>query len=84
MAYATQHGVRHAILVVHEFRSTHTDPARIAMNQQDLDRFVDWISAGRWTRVTDGDLLGPLTIPGNRDLGEDVLLFLGKASRELA
>ena len=83
IAYAKQRAQQRAVLIVHEFHSTAINNTKRADNQRDLDRFVERVSAGEWTRVADGRLLGPITVPGSEHVPGEVRLFIGKASRQL-
>lgn len=83
LAHAGQVGAARAALVVHEFRSSETDDAKLADNERDLNQFIERLSQGRWRAVPGGELLGPVHVPGSPRIPSGVGLYIGKIRTDL-
>lgn len=79
---AEQHSADVALFIVHEFLGR-TDPAKVAANAADLDRFVTLLSRGSTEDVPPGTLVGPFSVPGNAHFGPTDRLFVGKCRRHV-
>lgn len=66
-----------ALFIVHEFVGA-TEEVKLAGNNDDLDRFLRIISGGTIASISAGQLLGPVSVPGNRYFGATNSLFIGK------
>lgn len=78
---AKRRGVTRAIMLVHEFVTDQTRDQKHASNAADLDLFVNRITAGRIRHIENGDLCGPISIPGTQLNAAGVDLFIGKVCR---
>ena len=72
-------GCARAVMLVHEFVTSETQPGNHKRNSSDLAAFVYRLSRGRATEVADGRLVGPFIVPG----AAEVELFIGKVVRNL-
>jgi hypothetical protein len=78
--FAATVGVARACLVIHEIvHLQKTKESARRRNREDLDLFVRRLTGGVSERLTRGQLLGPLRLPG--DVGLE--LFVGKIRRDL-
>ena len=85
LADARQFGAAHAALVVHEFITPLTDPAKQRLNAADLEAFVRRLGAAERRAGSDsGWLAGPFTVPGNAHLPGDVPFYIGKLFTRVA
>jgi hypothetical protein len=80
IAFAIEQDAAAAILLVHEFHTDKTLPARHALNAADLDAFVARISGGEIRGITDGQLAGPIVVKGPL-FSRVTDLYVGKAVR---
>lgn len=80
---AVSDGSRLGILVIHEFHSADSDPAKLQRNQEDLDAFLGLLLPGSAPLVP-GVLAGPIEIAPNPITPEGVTLMIGKLAMELA
>jgi len=76
---AKRKGYSRAVMLVHEFVTSETQPGNHKRNNSDLAAFVYRLSRGRTTEVTDGRLVGPFIVPS----AAEVELFIGKVVRRL-
>lgn len=83
LAYAKAHYIARAVLLVQEFVTPKTTDARHAANADDLDRWLHRVSSGRFAKVGDGELLGPITVPGEPLFPEPPALYVGKTQVHL-
>ncbi len=83
LAYAKKESAIAAFFIVHEFRTTETDDDLLARNQDDLDRFIFRLSAGKVKTVPSDTLLGPFSVRGSRRISTNIPLFVGKTRRDL-
>ncbi len=80
MACAIAQKASIGVLVVDEFQTSKTTPAKLAKNAADLNAFVSRITQGR-VPALEGALAGPFWVPGKPLLEESVELFLVKEVR---
>ncbi len=73
---AKKQGATKAIFVVHTFKTSKMDSLKNKDNNEKLDRFVRVIGLG--SRIRDGKIIGPISVPGNDFIPSDVSLYLGK------
>jgi hypothetical protein len=83
LSAAQQQGATAAIFVVHEFITNSTRDFKHKENADDLDRFVSVLSNGRISHVENGQLFGPLRVPGNVSIPSNIDFFAGKAIRNV-
>ena len=79
MSEAKRERYSRAVMLVHEFVTSKTQPGNHKRNSSDLAAFVYRLSGGGTTEVADGRLVGPFILTGS---GE-VELFIGKVVRIL-
>ena len=65
-----------AIFVVHTFKTSKMDSVKNKDNNEKLDRFVRVIGLG--SRIKDGEIIGPISVPGNGFIPSDISLYIGK------
>lgn len=82
IAFAIEQEAVAAMLLVHEFHTDKTVPARHAMNAADLDAFVARISGGAIRGIIDGQLAGPIVVKGPL-FSRGMDLYVGKAVRHV-
>ncbi|MGI8548121.1 MAG: DUF6946 family protein [Gemmatimonadaceae bacterium] len=80
---ADKSGHTRAVLLVHEFHTFATAPAKYAANASDLNTFVTRISRGAFTVVEPGGLYGPISVPGAPGWRAVPSLYIGKAVRDV-
>lgn len=81
IAEAKDQKVKTAIFIVQTFVSSEINHKKHFENQNDLNCFLNLISESKFTEIKDGDLLGPIRIPGNNEhISCNVDLFIGKYS----
>ena len=83
LADARKRGAKKAVLLVHEFDTEKTDPAKRAANAADLDTFANVLSSGRFSMVTAGQAIGPITGPGTPLVDSPAQLYIAKAVRRV-
>jgi hypothetical protein len=76
---ARRKGYSRAVMLVHEFVTSETQPGNHKRNSSDLSAFVYRLSGGGTTEVADDRLVGPFIVPG----AAEVELFIGKVVRRL-
>jgi len=79
VSQAKRKGYSRAVMLVHEFVTSETQPGNHKRNASDLSAFVYRLSGRRATEVVDGRLLGPFIVPG----AAEVELYIGKVVRNL-
>lgn len=78
LAWADKLGASRAVMVVHEFRSVKTDPARQAANRADFDRFIRRVAGSNiQPNPTNGELLGPIHVTGAPLFDKPAQLYFG-------
>jgi hypothetical protein len=84
LAEAKQQGSKTAIFIVQTFVSSEINNKKHFENQNDLNRFLNLISESKFPEIKDGDLLGPVRIPGNNEyISCNIDLFIGKYSIQI-
>jgi hypothetical protein len=78
---AKRRGFTRAIMLVHEFVTDQTRDQKHASNAADLDLFMNRITEGKIRHVENGDLCGPISIPGAQLNAAGVVLYIGKVCR---
>ncbi len=81
LSAAKKHRATVAVFVVHEFVTALTKDARRKKNAADLESFVCALGKGLIPHVCAGQLFGPVRVPGNEYIPENVDLFIGKATQ---
>jgi len=72
-----------AVLLIHEFVTPRTRDKRHLANQMALDLFVRRISQGNHRTVPCGQIVGPLTLPGQPLFSNSIKFFVAKVSRNI-
>jgi hypothetical protein len=67
-----------AIFIVQIFLSDEINLAYHNGNQNDLNRFVDYLTHGLYTEIIEGELIGPIRVPGNEFIPNNIDLWIGK------
>jgi hypothetical protein len=80
LAWAREIGAGRAVFVVHEFVTDHTPDDKHAQNASDLNVFLQRLSDGAIHSASPGLLVGPVLVPGNRQI-QPVPLYIGRAVR---
>jgi hypothetical protein len=83
LAHARAVGASRAVLMIHEFRTSATDPKNLERNRQDLIRFLTRLGCDRPEAVFAGELVGPIAIRSAAS-GANTPLYVGKAVRQFA
>lgn len=78
LAWARACSANRAVLLVHEFRSTETDPRLRDRNAVDLLRFVRRIARQPDLTHATGSLIGPILVPGAPLFDSPPALYIGK------
>lgn len=68
------------LFVVHEFTGK-TDEANVQRNANDLNAFIRLVSKGTVTAIALGQLVGPVSVPGNKYISGSKQVFIGKCRR---
>jgi hypothetical protein len=80
---AERRGSDRALVLVHEFVTDTTSDVNHLRNTADLNAFTKRISHGAVIEIHDGEIEGPLSVPGVPLFDGKVRLFIGKVSRNL-
>jgi hypothetical protein len=80
---AERRGANRVILLVHEFVTDRTVDEKHLKNGEDLNRFVERLSAGTKVGLERSTLAGPFTVPGASLLSASLNLYIGKAVRNI-
>lgn len=83
LCQAKQVGATRAVVMVHEFKTPRTKQENHARNGQDLVRFLKRLGVDDAERVSAGELMGPITVPGGGRFENPPPLYIGKASRTI-
>lgn len=83
LSHAKQVGATRAVVMVHEFRTPRTKPENHSRNGQDLVLFLKRLGVNDAERVSTGELLGPIAVPGGGRFENPPPLYIGKATRTL-
>lgn len=81
LAHAKSMGANRAVVLVHEFETPRTRRENHDRNSQDLVRFVKRLGIKDAERVIQGELVGPVKVPGGGRFDDPVPLYIGMASR---
>lgn len=71
-------------LIIHEFYSPRLSPKKLAANATGLQAFVNAVPGWEHETVVLGQLLPPITLPGNGKVRNDIRVTLGKIRSVLA
>ena len=77
---AANRGLETAVFLIHEFVTDETQDELLRHNSEDLNRFVRVLTKGKHLLVSPNGVLGPVSIPGYRNVPSTDSLFLGKAT----
>lgn len=83
LAEAGRRGLKRAIFVVHEFRSSRLDIAKVHRNAADLDRFVQVLGRDDMQTVSAGKLVGPFGVAGGGLVPTGIPVLIGKVVTHL-
>ena len=85
LAYAMSKEVEatRAVFIVHEFVTNETNDDLREANQLDLERFVQRLTSSEHSRLLEGVLIGPISVPGRPLFARPVPLYIGKAVERL-
>jgi hypothetical protein len=79
---AKKQGADFAIFVVHEFLSKEINLNKHTLNTNDLNEFVSCLIKEQ--AILDyGCLVGPIFVPGGKDISSDIPLYVGKINTEV-
>ena len=78
LAEAIEQNADLAIFVVHEFIGV-TDPDKVKVNSDDLNRFVQLLTQGEIPSIAKGEMIGPVTLPQSAERMPQ--FFIGKCRR---
>jgi hypothetical protein len=73
-----------ALFVVHGFRSGKVKPENLLANSNDWSNFVHRLPTCADVMPEDGELVGPIHVPGGIYVPSGIPLYVGKAVRDLA
>ncbi|MED2974873.1 hypothetical protein P4361_21890 [Fictibacillus sp. B-59209] len=79
---AKKQGANFAIFVVHEFLSNEINLNKHTLNTNDLNEFVSCLIKEQ-VILDYGCLVGPIFVPGGKDISSDIPLFIGKIKTEV-
>lgn len=80
LSESKKQGAKKAVFIVQTFLSSAMDSKKHRQNQRDLDYFLEVFTNGKHKIIHDDDLIGPIKVPGNADIPNDVELWIGKYS----
>lgn len=83
LAHAREIGATRAIVMIHEFQSPRTASNNLARNRADLIAFLRRMGFANADEISDGRLLGPVTIRESSLFPAPAALFFGKAIRRI-
>lgn len=66
-----------AVFVVHNILTPHMEPKKYHRNTQDLNNFVSCLRNIE-TTLEYGNIIGPIHVPGGKDISSDIPIFIGK------
>ena len=78
IAEANKQGVRKVYFVIQTFITPGINAAKYKRNQQDLDDFINQLSKGKYKNIHTGDVLGPVKVPGTKNISNKIELYIGK------
>jgi len=78
VAFAIQNRARIALLIIHEFKTPRTTNRRHEANAKDLNEFVAALTMGATRELRAGQIVGPISIPGEPLFKVPVSLYVGK------
>lgn len=81
LAYAGQVKASYALFVVHEFVTPSAKTKKLEANARDLHNFLKLLAPG--AAPLDRRLYGPVCVPGNEHIPEEIPLYLGKIRTEI-
>ena len=78
IAAAEEHGAQAAVFVVQTFISAEIDIKKYAQNQEDLNKFVEYLSNGKHKIIHSGKPLNMGRLHGNKFIRDNIELYIGK------
>lgn len=76
---AMRNNISTVYLIVQEFHSNATKTSKITNNEQDLDRFIRFVSNSTYDHVDNNKIIGPI----NNQFTKQVNLFIGKIQKNV-
>lgn len=83
LAFATEHGIDRAVLIIHEFITSETSERKLQRNLVDLTKFYRRITHQKDTQIASGELYGPIPVPGKPLFESGIEFYIGKAVRHI-
>lgn len=80
---AINNGLDRAVFLIHEFVTPLTTRKKRNLNHQDLNQFIYRLTQGKFQEIENGELLGPIEIPGTPLFKTVPNLYVGKVSVEV-
>lgn len=81
LIFAAERRAKTAIFVVMEFRGSTCADEKLAGNAEDLNAFIAELAPALGP-LKDHELLGPICVPGNERIPNDIPLYVGKVVRQ--
>jgi len=72
------------LFVVHEFISKEVDSQKVKANLRDFVKFIHLLPGCSNAGIVEGQLIGPIHVPGGEFVPSDIPLYIGKISREIS
>lgn len=79
LAFAVKHGIKRAVLIVHEFVTSETSQHKLDENAEDLTKFYNRIAHQTIPQFKSGHLYGPISVPGEPLFDKNSQFYIGKA-----
>lgn len=83
IAEAKKQNSKKAIFLIQTFVSDEIDEKKHQKNQNDLNRFVEYLTHGKHPQIEEGELVGPIRVPGNDFIPNNIELWIGKYQIEI-
>lgn len=80
---AEKEGIKRVIFLIHEFKTNSTDPKKHEINSKALNAFIHRITNGKSKSIQNGELLGPIKIPGTPLFDKVPDMYIGKVVRTI-
>lgn len=81
LAKAREIDAARAVVMVHQFQTPRTESANRATNDDDLLQFLRRLGVGDSSGIANGQLVGPVKVPGGGRFRGSAALYIGKATR---
>lgn len=72
-----------AIFIIQTFTSEDINKDCYMRNQNDLNNFIHHLTNGNCSQLKEGELIGPLKVPGNQFIPNNIDLYIGKCTIEI-